>query len=92
MPRVSALKAWGCEEKTGEDVGREKASCVEDIAWPFREFVAAAGKKSDVNQPISAQERAGGEGKGDAGHLVKIDAENGLQARDTVMWAVTLLM
>lgn len=35
MLRVSGLNASGCEWKTGEDVGKEKASCVDEKTWPF---------------------------------------------------------
>lgn len=34
----------------GEDDGMENASCVDDMAWPFREFWEEPDEKRDVSQ------------------------------------------
>lgn len=45
------LKASGWETETGE-VGTEKASCVEENTWLFRERWGVSKEKSEVNQPM----------------------------------------
>jgi hypothetical protein len=36
----------------GDEVGIEKASCVEDIAWPFRELCELSDENSEASQPM----------------------------------------
>ena len=38
--------------KTGDDVGNEKASCVEVKTWPFPERRELSVKKREESQPI----------------------------------------
>lgn len=50
--RASGLKASGC---AGDDVGREKASCVELMAAPFLRWELDENKS--VNQPMVTEGR-----------------------------------
>lgn len=38
--------------KVGDDVGMEKASCVDDKAWPFLEYELSE-EKNDESQPMA---------------------------------------
>lgn len=57
--RLSGEKASGCEPKTGDDVGREKASWVDDRAWPLLRlrWLVSCDEKSDENHPIDYDSR-----------------------------------
>lgn len=46
----SGVSTSGCAEKMGEDDGIENASCVDDMAWPFREFWEEPDEKRDASQ------------------------------------------
>jgi hypothetical protein len=53
--RASGLKASGCwEPKTGDDVGRENAACVEVSSWRRRARCDESNdENSDDSQPMS---------------------------------------
>lgn len=50
--RASGLKASGCEWKVGDDVGREKASCVDERACPFLEYWSLSAENQVESQPM----------------------------------------
>ena len=58
MLRVSGLNASGCEWKTGEEVGKENASWVDEKTWPFFavRWVESIENKLE-NQPMAAEEK-----------------------------------
>lgn len=52
--------------KIGDDVGSEKASCVEDMACPFLELDEPADEKRLESQPMAAVDSEDGQDEDDA--------------------------